>query len=177
VCTFSIAPSSATVSAGGGGGSVSVTAHSGCTWVAVSNDNWITVTSGNIGSGNGTVTFTVAPNSSTFGRTGTITIAGQTFVVSQAGRPCTISINPDSALMTAGAGGGSFQVTAQAGCVWVASSNDNWITIISGNNGIGNGTVIFQVGINSSPVARIGSISVSGNNTFTISQGGQSSAQ
>ena len=174
-CGFSINPASASMSAGGGGGSVSVSAQGGCTWVAVSNDNWITVTSGNIGSGNGPVIFTVAPNTTTLGRTGTITIAGQTFFVSQAGRPCTFSINPDSAAMSAGAGGGSFRVITQSGCSWVATADNDWISLISGSSGIGEGTVIFQVSPNSSSVGRIGSISVAGGNTFTISQLGQPS--
>jgi Zn-dependent metalloprotease len=83
-CTYSISPTSASVAAGGATGSVTVTAGAGCAWTAVSNATFITVTSGASGSGNGTVNYSVAANGST-SRTGTMTIAGQTFTVTQAG--------------------------------------------------------------------------------------------
>ncbi len=82
-CTYSISPTSASVPAAGGAGTVSVTAGSGCSWTAVSNAGWITVTSGASGSGNGSVGYSVAANAGA-ARTGTITIAGQTFTVNQA---------------------------------------------------------------------------------------------
>jgi|GEM_PF-3188600 len=83
-CTYTITPTSASVAASGGSGTVTVTAGSGCSWTAVSNAAWITVTSGASGSGNGAVGYSVAANSGS-ARTGTITIAGQTFTVTQAG--------------------------------------------------------------------------------------------
>jgi hypothetical protein len=84
-CTFSISPTSASVAAGGGLGSVSVTATAGCSWTAVSNAAFITITAGASGTGNGTVSYSVAANTATTSRTGTLTIAGQTFTVTQAG--------------------------------------------------------------------------------------------
>jgi hypothetical protein len=68
-----------------GSGIVSVTAPSGCPWTASSSAGWITITSGSSGSGNGTVSYSVAANTSTSSRTGTMTIAGQTFTVNQSG--------------------------------------------------------------------------------------------
>jgi Zn-dependent metalloprotease len=84
-CTFSISPTSASVAAAGGTGTVSVTATAGCSWSALSNSAFITVTGGTPGTGNGTVSYSVAANTATTSRTGTITIAGQTFTVTQAG--------------------------------------------------------------------------------------------
>jgi len=84
-CSYSISPTSASYAAGGGTGSVSVTAGAGCNWTAVSNATFITITGGSSGSGNGTVSYSVAANTGTSSRTGTMTIAGQTFTVSQAG--------------------------------------------------------------------------------------------
>jgi len=82
-CVYAISPASQTVdSAGGNGGHVTVTTTSGCTWTAVSDVQWITLTSGSSGKGNGTVDFTVAANTGG-ARMGTLTIAGQTFTVSQ----------------------------------------------------------------------------------------------
>ena len=45
---------------------------------------WITITSGPSGTGNGQVVFSVAPNQATTPRTGTLTIPGRTFTVTQA---------------------------------------------------------------------------------------------
>jgi hypothetical protein len=84
-CTFSISPTSASQPASGGTGSVSVTASAGCNWTAVSNAAFITITAGSSGTGNGTVTYSVANNTATTSRTGTLTIAGLTFTVTQAG--------------------------------------------------------------------------------------------
>jgi hypothetical protein len=84
-CSFSISPTSASVAAAGGTGTVSVTASAGCSWTAASNAAFITVTGGASGTGSGTVSYSVAANTATTSRTGTLTIAGQTFTVTQAG--------------------------------------------------------------------------------------------
>ncbi len=50
-----------------------------------SNDSWIIIDSGNSGSGNGTVDYTVSSNAGSSSQTGTMTIAGKTFTVTQDG--------------------------------------------------------------------------------------------
>jgi Zn-dependent metalloprotease len=84
-CTYSISPTSTTVQPTGGTGSVAVTASSGtCGWTATSNaPSWITINSGASGTGNGTVSYTVAAYTGKTNRTGTLTIAGKTFTVTQ----------------------------------------------------------------------------------------------
>jgi glucose/arabinose dehydrogenase len=83
-CTYSIAPTQASFPKAGGNGSVAVTAGAGCGWTAVSNASWITITGGSNGSGNGTVTYSVAVyTGKPKKRNGTMTIAGATFAVQQ----------------------------------------------------------------------------------------------
>ena len=82
-CVYSINPRSRDFDKEGGTGSVQVTAPVGCGWTATPTASWITVTAGGSGSGNGTVTYTVAEVKPKGTRTGTITIAGQTFTVEQ----------------------------------------------------------------------------------------------
>ncbi len=85
-CSFNLIPSSASLPAAGGDRSVSVVpTPTSCTWSATSNANWITITSGASGSGTGSVSYTVAANTSPSQRTGTMTIAGKTFTVTQSG--------------------------------------------------------------------------------------------
>ena len=75
----SISPTSAV-----GGSNATVYVSCGCcTWTAVSNASWITVTGGSSGNGNGTVSYSVAANTGSQ-RSGTITIGGKTFTVYQA---------------------------------------------------------------------------------------------
>ncbi|MBI4752062.1 MAG: hypothetical protein HY774_26540, partial [Acidobacteria bacterium] len=82
-CTYTVSPTTVSATAAGGASSVSVTAGTGCAWTATSNASWITTSAS--GSGNGTASFTVAANSGTTSRTGTLTVAGQTVTVTQAG--------------------------------------------------------------------------------------------
>ena len=126
---------------------MSVTTGSGCTWTATSNDAWITITSGASGSGNGSVGYSMAANSEASPRTGTLTIAGQTFTVTQAGRPAGCSIFPASQFFFGNVGfTGTVAVTAgSGGCTWTANSNDRWITITSGFSGTGDGAVGYSV--------------------------------
>ena len=81
-CSYALSPASAKVGSGATTGVVTVTATSGCAWSASSNASWLTTSSS--GSGNGTVAYAVAANGGA-ARTGTLTVAGQSFVMNQQG--------------------------------------------------------------------------------------------
>jgi len=167
-CSFSISPTSQTFGASSGSSTVVVTTANGCSWTAVSNDSFITVTSGASGAGNGTVNYSVAANASANPRTGTMTIAGQTFTVIQNGVTCAGTISPTSASYSAVGGTGSVTVPAPGGCSWTAASNDSWITITSGGGGTGNGTVNYSVAANPG-TPRTGTMFIAGQ-IFTVTQ-------
>jgi hypothetical protein len=82
-CSFSISPTGKVFTNTGGTSSVTVTATSGCDWTATSSAAWISIISGAGGTGNGSVTYSVAQNTSGVSRTGTVTIAGKIFTVKQ----------------------------------------------------------------------------------------------
>ena len=82
-CAYSISPTKKSFSGSGGTGTVNVTTSSNCSWTAVSNASWIVIISGNNSSGNGTVTYSVAANTSSATRRGTITIANHTLTIKQ----------------------------------------------------------------------------------------------
>ena len=90
-CAYSISVSSEDFNSGLGGDTVSVTAPNGCAWSVVNNSNFIDVTSATSGTGNGSVSFTIPANPGV-SRTGTLTIAGKTFTVSQAGDTITTGL-------------------------------------------------------------------------------------
>ncbi|MRR07416.1 MAG: hypothetical protein EG828_10830 [Deltaproteobacteria bacterium] len=94
-CSYAISPTSKSFASRGGSGSISVTASSGCTWTATAQSftpAWLTITSGSSGTGSGTVRYTVAANSTTSTRTGSISIKDgaaktvSTFTVTQQGK-------------------------------------------------------------------------------------------
>ncbi len=115
-CAYSLAPTSISPAASGGPAWVNVVTTAGCPWTAVSNAPWITITSGSPGTGNGTVNFNVAANTANTPRTGTISIAGLTFTVSQPAAGNVVNPVPTVGVPTPSAGVGltqSFTFTFQ----------------------------------------------------------------
>ena len=82
VCNFNLSSPSILAPTKGGYFSVNVTAAQNCDYSVKSNVNWIKVSSSDVLSGNGTVTFRVTFNP-TITRSGTIRIAGTNFTVNQ----------------------------------------------------------------------------------------------
>ena len=82
---------SQSVAARGGPGGITILTGDTCTWTAVSNVSWITLVAVNPGGtlGVGRVNYSVLPNPDVNQRTGTITVAGQTFTLTQAGSSVT----------------------------------------------------------------------------------------
>ncbi len=110
-CTYSISPASQAVVAGGGTGTVNVTTQSDCTWTAASAASWMSITSGGSGTGNGTVGYSIAANTTASSRTAASTFAGLSFTLTQAG------VTAYTATASAGTGGtispsGSISVNA-----------------------------------------------------------------
>jgi len=155
-CTYSITPASQSFSSAGGTGSVNVTAPSGCSWTAGSNQSFVTITSGSSGNGSGTANYSVLANTSS-ARSATITIAGQSFAVQQAGTAVpshTLTASP-STVVQGGQVAGTF--TAPSG-----SSQQDWVGL-------------FKVGtLNTENLAYFYTSGVmSGNFTITLNQPGQ----
>src|SRR6266568_4864874 len=170
-CTYACSPLNASYSSSGGSASVTVTAGTSCNWTASSGSPWITITGGTSGSGNGTVNYSVAANTSSSSLTGTMTIAGQTFTVTQAGASaCAYSCSPLNASYASSTASGSVNVTAGAGCAWSATANDAWITITSAASS-GSGAVGYSVAANTSTTSRTGTMTIAGG-LFTVTQAG-----
>ena len=86
-CQFTITPVNRAFPATGGTGSITITSPDAqCPWTARSNVPWLTVTSVASGNGNAAVTFSVA--ATTAARSGTLTVAGNTFTVWQEVNSC-----------------------------------------------------------------------------------------
>jgi hypothetical protein len=174
-CGYSINPTSQTVGAAGGNGTIAVTASGSCAWTATSAAAWVMITSSASGAGNGSVAFSVAANVAG-ARTTTIAIAGLTFTVNQDAAappppppppPCSFSISPTSQTVPATGGSGTVMLTTGTGCAWTASTAAAWLAV-SPSSGTGSGTVSFMAAANTG-TARSGTIAIA-DQTFTVTQ-------
>ena len=129
-CTFSIAPATQAMGAGGGARTVAVTASSAaCSWSAASGAAWITITSGAAGTGSGQVEYSVAAHTGTTERTGTVNIAGQLLTVTQ---------SPASALsvtLTSPNGGEKVFAGSPYAITWTAAGATSFNVTVSPDGG------------------------------------------
>lgn len=98
VCTNTLSSNGASFDLAGGSNTVTVTSSDpSCSWSAASNIGWIQIAGGNLAtSGTAVVAYSVLPyTTGSVSRTGTLTVAGQTFTVIQSGdiSPPTTTIN------------------------------------------------------------------------------------
>jgi Bacterial Ig domain/Putative binding domain, N-terminal/FG-GAP-like repeat/PQQ-like domain/IPT/TIG domain len=92
-CSSGITPDSASYQYNGGSGNITIASvNATCQWTAASNASWITVYNTS-GTGSDNVAYTVTANPNFAPRTGTITVAGQTFTVTQGARTTTTSVS------------------------------------------------------------------------------------
>ena len=175
-CTYSVSPTSQSVAAGGGNHSIVVTTQTGCSWTATTTASWITITSGSSGSGNGTVTYSVAANTGA-ARSGSITAGGRTVNISQAADTsnCSFGVTYTPRPFTWCGGDDSYSVSKADGCSFSVSSNVSWIIPIliqsptSGTTSFGS----FSIEPNTTSSGRTGEITIAGR-TFTITQAARS---
>ncbi|MEN3331631.1 MAG: hypothetical protein V7641_996 [Blastocatellia bacterium] len=173
-CVYGASSGNPFFSETGGEAMLNVTASGACPWTANSNANWINITSAGNGLGNGVVSYAVRDNSTGSARQGTMTIAGQSVTVTQAGGlgvDCQYTIAPLSQSLGSDGGSGSVLVAAAEQCAWQAAASVPWITITSNPNGIGNGSVTFSVAANPGTLTRKGTIAIAGQ-SFAIKQKG-----
>jgi subtilisin-like proprotein convertase family protein len=85
-CSFSLTPSEQAFPITGGSGNFGIVMPSNCSWAATTNSNFITINSSATGNGDGSVSFSVAPNTGG-GRSGSIEVSNgvitRTFQVQQ----------------------------------------------------------------------------------------------
>jgi Matrixin/Viral BACON domain/Putative binding domain, N-terminal len=174
-CSYGISPTSVgSVAAAGSSGNVSVFTPAGCGWTAAVNggSTFLSITFGSSGSGGGTVGYSVAANDTTSARSGTMTIAGQTFTVSQLAATCAYTLSASSAASASAGGTGTVTVTTNIStCPWTAASNDSFLGVTSGASGTGSGTVGYSVSANPGVAFRAGTLTIAGQ-TFTVTESG-----
>ena len=84
-CSFALSEPGATALVGSGSGAVGITVTNDCSWIATSDSTWLTVSPGGSGVGSGLARYSVAANPGSSSRTGTLTLGGKSFLITQAG--------------------------------------------------------------------------------------------
>jgi all-beta uncharacterized protein/BACON domain-containing protein len=169
-CALQVTNDSPSVGAAGGSGSLRITTSRDCQWAARTDTPWLTIGSPTEGQGDGSVRFSAGANADPASRTGAITINDQRLEISQAGHPCELTVSSNHESADAAGADLSVNVRASAAsCAWTASSGVAWISIVSGREGRGNGTVSFHVDAVAGP-SRTGSLTIAGQ-TVQVDQG------
>ena len=88
-------------------------------------------------------------------------------------QPCSYTLAPAGASLSASGGSGTISVTTQSECPWSASTGVSWITVTSGVSGTGSGKVAYDVTPNTG-LSRTAASMIAGK-VFTFSQSGVSS--
>jgi len=174
-CLYSISSLGRSYGSAGGTGRATVASSTGCGWGAASDASWMTITAGGSERGNGTVAYTVEANKSASSRTAALTIAGQSFRVTQASSQseiCTYNISPASHSFPNTGGSGTLSISCRSGYSWTVSGAPEWININSAGSGTGDGAVTFSLERNSGKHRRRGELTVAGQ-TLVVEQAGR----
>ncbi len=181
-CTYALSAGSATVGAASSTGTVNVTAPAGCPFTASApSGSFAAIIGGAVGSGSGTVTYSVQANSGSSGRATTLTIGGLPFTINQL-NGCVFGLTPSGSDYPASGGSNVFTVGATgSSCSFTASASASFL-IVNGSAGSANSSAGYTVLPNSSSSSRDGTIVVTGltagqitsQQTFTVVQAGTS---
>src|SRR5206468_1755669 len=104
-----------------------------------------------------------------------LTIAGQTFTVTQARSDtpadCSYTISPTIQFFSQAGGSGSIFVSAPSGCDWTVSDKPGWMVIPSAKSGSGSATVSYWVKPNNHKNSRKAKLKIAGQ-TVTVQEAG-----
>jgi hypothetical protein len=175
-----VSPAEVAAPAAGVAGALTVTTTSNCAWTASSVTSWVSIATGDKGTGSGTVAYVVAPSTTTSARTATLTVAGQTVTVTQAAfvpppppppppAACAYTISPASATVDGSSTTLTVQLTTQSTCDWKVKSNESWLDVKSAASGTGSSSVQIAVERYPKKGDRTGTVTIA-DQTFTVTQ-------
>lgn len=184
-CEYSVAPVEFNPCMPAGSIAVTVTTGASCSWTANVSVPWLTITSGETGSGPGLISASFSSNYDA-PREGLVRVrwptptAGQNVRVAQAG--CAYAVSKTAMDFGASGGQGTFDVLQQStpytcggplqnGCLWSAVSDVPWIVITSSMPRAGDDRVGFTVAPNDGASPRTGRITVKDKVVVVIQSG------
>ena len=165
-----LSPTMAELPAAGGTASSALSLPLNVTWTAETGDSWLSILSPTDSAGPVTLEVQADANPTVYTRTGTVTIAGQTFTVSQQGLNATVQ--HDDLIFGTDGGSGWIDVAAEGNGIWQAVSNDEWLTVAIGESGVGSGSVFIVADpYTQTTFSRIGSVTIAGQTIYITQRG------
>lgn len=166
----SINPQAAALPAAGGSTSTALTIAQNVNWTATTSTPWLSITSAGSGAGSTTVQVLAAANPTVYERTGTVTVGGKTFTITQAGLNANVSY-AETVFSTDG-GSGWVDVSPEGNAQWQAVSNVSWLTVAIGANGTGAGSVFIVADpYTNTSQSRTGSVTIAGKTVYFTQRG------
>src|SRR5215217_5373681 len=86
--------------------------------------------------------------------------SSSTSVTAPTSTRCAVSAQTGQTTIGAGGGTGSISVDTARECQWTATAEVPWLSVMSGGNGQGAGSVTFSAGANASTSTRAGGITI-----------------
>jgi hypothetical protein len=169
-CAMSLPTNLPSIGPEGGTGTLQINVAAECVWSVSSGAEWIAITSNSSGQGSGTVGFAAASNPVASARRGAVIVSDRRVELMQAAAVCNFSLSPATASVDANGDEGVVNVAVLDGCQWSARTETPWLTIVSGQNGSGAGSVRYRAEANGGD-ARSGTLTIS-DRTFAVNQGG-----
>lgn len=197
-CVVTPSPTALSFPAEGGPGAITLTAsNAGCHWSATPGASWITIPGATTGRGSSQLTFVVAANPGSEGRSGTLFAAATAIAITQAGASapapppppppptptpppptpptspaCQYSVTPLAiSVGFAGAAERRVQIDTTDACAWAAVSQVGWIRVTGTSSSNGDATVHLAIDGHLGVSGRVGTVAVA-TATVTVTQGG-----
>lgn len=152
-CEIDVTPTAFSVPPSGGAFTVTVTAsRPDCAWTIVPGATFVTTSGPLERVGSGSASITVDANTGA-ARTGTASVAGRTITLTQAAVApvdCLFALSPASTTVPPTGGTVTLTVSVVQGtnCSWRTRTLGDGVTIVSGSQGVGPGTVVVSIGPN-----------------------------
>ena len=165
-----LAPASATLPAQGGVATAQLTLPLNVTWTASTSTPWLTILSATDSAGSTTLQVQAEANPTVYQRTGTVTIAQQTFTVTQAGLNANVSY--EETVFSTDGGSGWVEVSPEGNAQWQSVSDVAWLTVALGESGVGAGSVFIVADpYTNTSQSRTGSVTIAGKKVYFTQRG------
>jgi hypothetical protein len=147
-CQASVANNASSFAAAGGTGTITVSVARECPWIATSRSQWVAITAGQQGQGDGSVTYRVSENHAPVARQAVLVVNDREVAVGQAAAPCQFEVSPsDTGTVAAQGDTRTVQLRTHELCEWAASSEVAWASVAPGS-GRGNATLEVTIAPN-----------------------------
>jgi hypothetical protein len=168
----SLEPTQTILSSNGGTASTNLTLSGNVEWTATTETPWIEITSSATGAGSSELRILADRNPTVYERTGTVTIAGQVFTVTQSG--LNVDLTYASSIFKADGGDLSIDINTEANAAWNVSTDEDWIIPVlpAGLSGTGSGSAFILIApYNNVTSSRSGILNIAGQEVVITQRG------